>query len=326
MLDAVFNHIGRTSYQFQDAWEKREQSKYYDWFHFEGDSYLNFSPNMPKLNTGNPEVVDYLLRVAQYWILEADIDGWRLDVANEVDHQFWKKFRTAVKSVKPDVYICGEIWHDSQAWLNGDQFDGVMNYPLAKPIQEWIATERISGQDFVEQFVNAYTRYPKNQNFGMMTLLDSHDTPRITTQAQGDPRKVDMCFALLATTPGSVCFYYGSEIYLAGEDDPDNRRCMDWEKPATSNLSQLTALRKQYPAFGFTGDYAFLLATDATVIFKKSTPEETLYFLFNTKGTNQISLPAEMQDTRFSDLIEQTAVQLDKTLQLAPYSYLILKK
>lgn len=327
MLDAVFNHIGWTSYQFKDAMAKKEKSKYYDWFYFEGDSYLNFSYHMPKLNTNNPEVKKYLLSIARYWIMEADIDGWRLDVANEIDHQFWREFRKTVKAAKVDAYICGEIWHDSSAWLNGDQFDGIMNYQLAKPIQEWIATDRINGKDFVEQFVNAYTRYTKKQNAGMMTLLDSHDTPRITTQAGGNHRKVDMCFALLASTPGSVCYYYGSEIYLEGHDDPDNRRCMTWDKTLPiSNIKKLIELRKRYPGFGYAGAYEFLLTEEHAVIFKKTSKNEDIYFIFNTHGNNEIVLPNEMEGGQFTDLISGKTVSLRKIIEMKEFSYLILKE
>ena len=87
---------------------------------------------MPKLNTANPEVKAYLLKVATYWIEEFDIDAWRLDVANEIDHQFWRDFRKAVLAKKPDLYILGEIWHSSQPWLNGDEFHAVMNIPFLK--------------------------------------------------------------------------------------------------------------------------------------------------------------------------------------------------
>jgi len=257
MLDAVFNHIGETSYQFQDAIENGRNSKFYQWFYFEenGD-YRNFTPNMPKLRTTNPEVKKYLLSVAKYWIQEIDIDGWRLDVANEIDHEFWREFRQTVKKMKADVYICGEIWHDSQAWLNGDQFDGVMNYPLAKPIQEWLATERIDGIEFKEEFVHALMRYGENQNLGMMTLLDSYDTTRITSWASKNHQKTDMCFVMLITVPGSICFYYGSEIYMPGLEDPDNRRCMQWEDVITkTHLSQFIQLRKEYPEIGSHGKY-----------------------------------------------------------------------
>ncbi len=99
---------------------------------------------MPKLNTEHPEVKEYLLNVGRYWVEEFDIDGWRLDVANEVDHQFWREFRHAVKAIKPDLYILGEIWHDSMPWLRGDQFDAVMNYPFTTNILKLFAHEAIS--------------------------------------------------------------------------------------------------------------------------------------------------------------------------------------
>lgn len=325
MLDAVFNHIGKASYQFQDAWKNRENSKYYDWFYFNRDDYLNFSTDMPKLNTNNPEVIAYLLDITTYWIKEANIDGWRLDVANEVDHEFWRRFRSAVKSVNAEVYICGELWHDSQAWLNGDQFDGVMNYPLAKPIQEWLAAGRINGIDFVEQFVQAYTRYPKNVNAAMMTLLDSHDTQRITSCAKNNQQKVDMCFALLATVPGSICFYYGSEIYLQGEEDPDNRRPMNWqENQAQSNLKSLINLRKEYPVFGSAGEYDFLYYDQSTVVFKKYSQVETIYFIFNTQNSKNVKLPAEMQKKSFVDLMDNTIIELSEELLVESFNYFIL--
>lgn len=90
---------------------------------------------MPKLNTENSEVIKYLLDVGKYWIQEFDIDAWRLDVSNEVDHVFWRKFREEVKKVKPDIYILGEIWHGSLPWLMGDQFDSVMNYLMSEAMK-----------------------------------------------------------------------------------------------------------------------------------------------------------------------------------------------
>ena len=98
---------------------------------FKGLTYdtFAFTPHMPKLNTANPEVQEYLLSIAKYWIEKFDIDAWRLDVANEVDHHFWKKFHKAVTDIKPDFYIVGEVWHSARPWLNGDEFTGVMNYP-----------------------------------------------------------------------------------------------------------------------------------------------------------------------------------------------------
>ena len=152
MLDAVFNHIGDQSAQWQDVLKHGENSAYKDWFHIQefpvtNDKLVNpkelpyhtfaFASYMPKLNTANPEVKDYLLSVATYWIEHFDIDAWRLDVANEVDHQFWRDFRKAVLAKKPDLYILGEVWHTSQPWLNGDEFHAVMNYPLSDSIKDY---------------------------------------------------------------------------------------------------------------------------------------------------------------------------------------------
>ncbi len=152
MLDAVFNHSGLYFGPFQDVLKNQEKSKYTDWFHLHEfpvkDVYppnydtFGYVESMPKLNTENPEVRSYFLDVASYWIEEFDIDGWRLDVANEVDHSFWKAFRKRVKSIKPDLYILGEIWHDALPWLEGDQFDAVMNYPLTLAGLDYIAKEK----------------------------------------------------------------------------------------------------------------------------------------------------------------------------------------
>ena len=119
MLDAVFNHIGNHSPQWQDVIKNGEQSVYRDWFHIHHfpvntetkwtpDIHLRlnydtfaFRPKMPKLNTANPQVKQYLLDIAAYWIKEFDIDAWRLDVANEIDHQFWKEFHKTVTAIKP---------------------------------------------------------------------------------------------------------------------------------------------------------------------------------------------------------------------------------
>lgn len=101
---------------------------------------------MPKLNTANPEVKEYLLEVSAYWIKEFDIDAWRLDVANEVDQPFWREFRTTVKNIKPDLYILGEIWHDSMPWLRGDQFDAVMNYPFTNQVFRLVASQTINAR------------------------------------------------------------------------------------------------------------------------------------------------------------------------------------
>lgn len=138
ILDGVFNHCSRGFFQFNSLMELGEHSPYVDWFHVKGwplnaytdkpnyECWWNF-PALPKFNTDCPDVREYLFSVGEYW-MKRGIDGWRLDVPNEIDDDsFWQEFRRRVKKVNPDAYIVGEIWDEPSRWLKGDQFDGVMN-------------------------------------------------------------------------------------------------------------------------------------------------------------------------------------------------------
>ena len=265
MLDAVFNHIGDQSAQWQDVLKHGEKSVYKDWFHIQefpvtNDKLMNpkelpyhtfaFASYMPKLNTANPEVKDYLLSVATYWIEHFDIDAWRLDVANEVDHQFWRDFRKSVLAKKPDLYILGEVWHTSQPWLNGDEFHAVMNYPLSDSIKDYFLSRSKKTSQFIAE-INCQSMYYKQQiSEVMFNLLDSHDTERILTTAQGDIQLLKSALAFLFLQRGTPCIYYGTELELGGGMDPDCRRVMPWDRVSSSNdmlkfMKNLIQLRKE---------------------------------------------------------------------------------
>ena len=265
MLDAVFNHMGDQSAQWQDVLQHGENSAYKDWFHIQefpvtNDKLVNpkelpyhtfaFASYMPKLNTANPDVKDYLLSVATYWIEHFDIDAWRLDVANEVDHQFWRDFRKAVLAKKPDLYILGEVWHTSQPWLNGDEFHAVMNYPLSDSIKDYFLSRSKKTSQFISQ-INCQSMYYKQQiSEVMFNLLDSHDTERILTTAKGDIQLVKSALAFLFLQRGTPCIYYGTELELGGGMDPDCRRVMPWDRVSSSNdmlnfMKNLIQLRKE---------------------------------------------------------------------------------
>lgn len=265
MLDAVFNHMGDQSAQWQDVLKHGEKSAYKDWFHIQkfpvtNDMLVNpkelpyhtfaFASYMPKLNTANPEVKDYLLSVATYWIEHFDIDAWRLDVANEVDHQFWRDFRKAVLAKKPDLYILGEVWHTSQPWLNGDEFHAVMNYPLSDSIKDYFLSRIKKTNQFIAE-INCQSMYYKQQICEVMfNLLDSHDTERILTTAKGDIQLVKSALAFLFLQRGTPCIYYGTELELGGGMDPDCRRVMPWDRVSSSNdmlnfMKNLIQLRKK---------------------------------------------------------------------------------
>lgn len=205
---------------------------------------------MPKLNTANPEVKEFLLSVATYWIENFDIDAWRLDVANEIDHQFWRDFRKAVLAKKPDLYILGEIWHTSQPWLKGDEFHAVMNYPLSESIKDYFLRQTKKTEQFISE-INSQSMYYKQQiSEVMFNLLDSHDTERILTTAKGNIQHVKAALAFLYLQKGAPCIYYGTELALKGGPDPDCRRVMPWDRVSGDNdmlnfMKKLIKVRKE---------------------------------------------------------------------------------
>lgn len=225
--DAVFNHSGFYFFAFQDVLEKGKDSKYWDWFFIEGypvkttppvnyHTFANDVVDMPKLNTSNPEVQEYLLDVVRYWMEEVDIDGWRLDVANEVDRNFWRKFRETVKGIKKDAYIVGEIWHNSEVWLQGDQFDAIMNYPLAMAILDFLAQRSIGPTEFNNRLVRNWMLYQDRVNYSMLNLINSHDTRRLLNYFSGDKESMKLAVLFQFTYPGAPMIYYGDEVGMKG--------------------------------------------------------------------------------------------------------------
>lgn len=239
ILDAVFNHCSENALQFRDVLKNGKNSPYFDWFIIDGDAvdrkrgnyeYFSVCKYMPKLNTSNPEVQKFLNGIATYWIKEYDIDGWRLDVSDEVSHDYWRSFRKAVKAEKPDCIILGENWHDSYPFLRGDQFDGIMNYALTKACSDYFVSGTLDAEGFANRLSGLYVRNTKQVNSMMLNLLDSHDTHRFYTLVNKDIDKLICALAVIYVHTGAPCIYYGTEIPLEGGYDPDCRRTMVWDK------------------------------------------------------------------------------------------------
>lgn len=317
MLDAVFNHIGYYSQQWQDVLMHQENSKYKDWFHIHkfpvlekplrqirdrhGINYesFGFTPYMPKLNTENPEVREHLMKVGAFWIENFDIDGWRLDVSNEVEHDFWRAFRKHVKTIKPDLYIVGEVWHDALPWLMGDQFDAVMNYPFAEAVISLIAKQEIRVQEFIEEINQNHVNYPVTVMDVTFNLLDSHDTARFLTLAKENKHKLMQGLAFLLTYGGVPCIYYGTEIGMNGGHDPGCRKCMVWDKDKQDlhifeKTKQLIHLRKTNDALR-SHDLTWIRSENEHVLcYLKSGESDKIYVVMNlSKKNQQIALPFE---------------------------------
>ena len=291
MLDGVFNHCGWDFALWQDVVRNGKASPYFDWFivqewpfetvaepeceaaasrpsgtNGKSGRYSVFAyvDTMPKLNTNNPAVVDYLLNVCETWVRSYDIDGLRLDVANELSHTFCRQLYRRMRSLKKDFYLLGEIWRSALPWLRGGELDSVMNYPLALCFWKFFYDKTLPALTFEREINAVFTAYPEPVTVGLFNLLDSHDTPRLFTRNGGDAFAVWQQYALLLSLPGSPCIYYGSEVLLAGGNDPDCRRCMPWQAieageyaEPMSMMRQLIALRHTHPAMTASG-YSYL--------------------------------------------------------------------
>ena len=265
VLDAVFNHTAPEFFAFRDLEENWETSPYRNWYYCKGKperpksrmvkpNYKCFSyfGGMPKLNLDNPETAQYCIDVALYWLRTAKIDGWRLDVGDEVSHSFWQKFRTAVKEEFPDALIVGEVWHYAADFLQGDTWDSVMNYPFLNAAMDFVAKGEITASEFLNELGFLRGNLNNACQSVLWNLLGSHDTARALHRCGEDKRKMKLMAAMQLLLPGMPFIYYGDEVGLTGGHDPDCRRGMLWDEARQDRdmlrwYQKLIAVRKSNP-------------------------------------------------------------------------------
>ena len=309
ILDGVFNHTGDANQWFDKynnystlgAYES-QSSQWYNYYTFQNwpntySSFFGFS-SMPKLDYGNSgsavrnQIYNNTNSVAKtYLSAPYNIDGWRLDAAQYVDaggnngsdstnHQIWREFRTAVKSVNPNADIFGEFWGNANPWTAfGDQWDGATNYDgFTQPVSEWITGHdyndnpaSISTSQFDSWLHGTRANYPTDVQEAMANFLSSHDITRFATRAGGDIWKTYLGLFFQMTYVGTPTIYYGDEYGMQGGADPDNRRTFDWTQGSTSNSAvaltqKLISIRNTYPALR-TGSFMTLLTDDTDQIY-----------------------------------------------------------
>jgi len=327
VLDGVFNHASRGFWPFHHILENGPNSPYLDWFHIQGwplrpysgskDQPLNYlgwwgHAALPKFNTDNPGVRDYLFDVARYWI-DFGIDGWRLDVPADIDDDsFWQEFRRIVKKANPDAYICGEIWHEAQRWLQGDQFDAVMNYIFtwnalcffgADTLRtDWkhpdIHLKPFDAAALAKNIDHTHSLYDWEINYAQLNLLDSHDMPRALYLMGEDQSALRLSVLFQMTMPGAPCIYYGDEVGLSAGGDPHCREAFPWqdesrwEHDLLAFYREATALRHSYPALR-TGSFQFIYADAQVVAFYRQLVEQEAVVVFNAgQETAKVRIPA----------------------------------
>lgn len=289
IIDGVFNHTGTTFWAFQDIVKNQQNSKYKDWYtikswddpktaanEFEYEGWLGVK-DLPEIREDANGLVagprEHIHEIVKRWMdpngdgnSNDGIDGWRLDVAEMVNHNFWKEFRTWVKGINPNAYIVGEIWWEDWSkykmmnaapWLKGDEFDAVMNYRFVRALKNFVINKKdqIGPQGLIDSLNTLYKDYPTENNYAMMNLLDSHDVERVSSMIVNpdllydhggnpaqtktfDVRKPNanerliqkLIVGMQFTMPGAPQIYYGDEAGMWGGDDPDCRKPMVWKE------------------------------------------------------------------------------------------------
>jgi neopullulanase len=326
ILDGVFNHASRGFFQFNHILENGEKSPYLDWFSVYGfpmNAYQgkpNYScwwnlPALPQFNTDNPQVRQFLFEVARHWI-EQGVDGWRLDVPFEInDESFWRQFRTATKLPNPDAYLVGEIPSEAQDWLQGDMFDGVMNYQFTAACVGFFGTGHrdeamISGimglpevpvldaGEFLQRTKILLELYPRQNALAQLNLMDSHDMPRFLSMVSENTDAFRLATLFQMTYPGAPCIYYGNEIGMFGGRDPENRAPFPWDESKWNHdlrkvIRAYAHIRLENPVLR-TGEYVPLFSEGRQIAYLRHLEGERMLIAINAGGYPwDLNIPVE---------------------------------
>lgn len=266
ILDGVFNHVSSDHPFFRDVLEKGRASRYYSCFYalpetprlpaageLPGYTCFSYVADMPKTNTADPFLRQYFCDVGAYWVRKFDVDGWRLDVANELDDGFLRAFRASVKAAKSDALIVGEVWENAAHYLGGDMLDSAMNYDFRRYCRRFFAEQTVDAETFDTNVSTLLLRYNENALFAQLNLLDSHDVSRFLSLCGGKTERMELAVLLQMTFPGMPCVFYGDEKGLCGESEPEYRRPMAWDasSPLEEVYRRMIALRKTHPALRY---------------------------------------------------------------------------
>ena len=315
VLDAVFNHTSVHHPWFDvkmegDGAYGHPASKYRNYYFFAGDSnnYIGWKgiSSLPVLNFENEAVRDYIYQsedaVIKHWLKAPySVDGWRFDVIHMLGEgegarnnaRYVEAFRKATKSVNPNAYVLGEHFFEATQWLQGDQEDGAMNYyGFAHPVRAFIAHQdimydpiQIDAIEFKDWLDEARAKIPFANQLAQLNQLDSHDTARFLTLVGGSEEKMHIALMLLMTYVGTPCLYYGSEVGLEGELDPDNRRCFPWHEVDKSQWLDVYRywidIRKTFKCLQ-SGSIQWLYCGQDALAYVRQLEEEAVVVAINT--------------------------------------------
>lgn len=365
VLDGVFNHASRGFFQFHHILENGEKSPYLDWFTVYGfpmNAYQgkpNYScwwnlPALPQFNTDHPQVRDFLFEVARHWI-EQGVDGWRLDVPFEInDESFWRQFRTATKLPNNDAYLVGEIPSEAQDWLQGDMFDGVMNYQFTAACVGFFGVgsrdeAMISGmmglpevpeldaEGFAQRTKQLMEIYPRQNALAQLNLMDSHDMPRFLSMVSGNKAAFRLATLFQMTYPGAPCIYYGNEIGMMGGREPENRAPFIWDESRWDHdlrkaIKTYSHIRREQPVLRM-GEYVPVFTEGRRLAFVRHLDGKRILVAINAGDSTwdlNLDLGSEFSDgTLFEDLLSGEGAVMEeghiRKRAVAPWTGAVLK-
>lgn len=301
LLDGVFNHVGIDFIPFIDLRENGASSRYREWFYpkrfpitISADDYecVGDYAYMPRLRVVNPPTRDYILSVLLYWLQVAQIDGWRFDVADELDPRAVRFWRDQVKMKYPNALFLAETWGDAGSLLHGgDQFDSAMNYLFRNVVIDYFARDTIDEIDLDRRIQHLLMKYSNETSHAMYNCLGSHDTARLLTEFRGDKTKLRQAFAFQMMFPGSPAIYYGDELGMEGENDPGCRAGMAWnngDMDLYGYMKKLIGLRRRSKAIR-NGSYHTVLkdGTRRLFAFERRYENERVLVVFNRGDSDQ---------------------------------------
>lgn len=295
IIDGVFNHTGWRHPAFQEVLEKGRDARHFSWYYRlperprfpetgEMPEYACFAyvAEMPKTDTADPALCDYFCRIGRYWVQRFGVDGWRLDVANEMSDGFLRAFRQAVKAVKPDALIIGEVWENAAHYLNGDMLDSAMNYDFRRFAGQFFATESLNAEEFDLRVSQMLMRYKTPALYAQLNLLDSHDVARFLSLCGGNVERMELAILFQMTFPGMPSIFYGDELGLEGQEELEYRQPMPWgcEHSLYACYAGMIALRREHPALTH-GDYTTCGTWGRCYCYARSGEGETLTICLN---------------------------------------------
>lgn len=300
ILDGVFNHVGRDFFAFKDVQQNLQNSPYCGWFN--NLNFWNRSPygdnfsyegwaghyDLVKLNLDNPDVTNYLLDSVKFWIDEFDIDGLRLDAADCISIEFFKKLRTVCKSKKPDFWLYGELTHgDYSRWANSETLDSATNYECYKGIysshndHNYFEIAHSLGRQFANGGIY--------QDIYTFNFVDNHDVNRIVNMLK-DKNHLANVYSMMYTMPGVPSIYYGSEFGIEGQrtnhSDYELRPCLDLDNIPNPNYSlfehikKLGEVRLALEALKY-GKFENVNIMNEKLVYKRFTDNQTVFVAFN---------------------------------------------